>query len=261
MGPSKPNEPPGPTASSARPVFILVGLLFAFTIFSGPLHAVGDYAQGHAVVRIDRLEESGIFFNSYEGVLSIAGYDEDEECEADQDECYAPMRESLEFSVDDDNRQLVRYLENNIGKVMLVQYRVHRMTLAFSSDFEIENAWAWEENPPDGISLRETGTKEGSRRAFTIFGRVLRFEERGTMIDSYEGLYYNAQTGKVHPFSVTDESLAVYIRQIMRGSRQFYMRIAEAYVAPTRDSDYQLYAIDFERPPDTTGGDEGEAAE
>ena len=217
---------------------------------SSGLLALGTYAEGYAVVQLTRLEESGLMFSSYEGTLKIASYDEKEKCNEKDYLCYTPIAIEQPFSVRPENKKLVGFLKDNEGREMLVKYRIHRVEpAALSSSFELLEAMPWADNPADDMDTKFGIKKSGNLRSFTVFGRILRFDYRGTVIGTWEGLYLDAKRRKVHPFSVTDKRMADYIYKAIKSRRNFYMAVSVAYVATMRDSDHDIFAIDYKKAP------------
>ncbi|MCB1307364.1 MAG: hypothetical protein KDK30_04250 [Leptospiraceae bacterium] len=229
----------------------LAGLLLLPLLPLARTDAAGTYAEGRVIVRLEKMEERGIFLTSFEGELVMAGYDPEEECDPDEYQCFTPREDHQDFSVRPENKTLITFLRNNLKRVMLIEYRIHRFkAMALSSEFEITGAQVWEENPLSSLPASVTGPKTGSERNFPIYGRILRLEYRGTMVGTWEGLYFDSQRRRVHPFSITDEAVAEYARKAMEASAQFYMGISESYVTGMRDSSLDIYEINYQRPPE-----------
>ncbi|MCB1175161.1 MAG: hypothetical protein KDK39_16420 [Leptospiraceae bacterium] len=226
-------------------------LLFGLAVWpAASLVALGTYAEGYAVVQLIRLEESGLFMNSYEGKFKIASYDKDEQCSEDDYLCYAPIAVEQRFSVRPENKELIGFLKDNDGREMLVQYRIHRVEpMGLSSDFEVTEAKAWAENPAEDMNPEFGIEKSGRLRSFPVYGRVIRFDYRGTVVGTWEGLYLDARRRKVHPFSITDQSMADYIIKAIQSRRQYHFLVSQAYVVTIRESDHDIYAIDYVKAP------------
>lgn len=228
---------------------ILVFIILSAATTNG-LYAIGTYAEGNAIIQLNRMEERGLMYTSYEGEFVIADFDKDESCADERNECYTPIAVNKEFSVRPDNKKLIEFLKNNIGKEMLIKYKIHRFTpVSLGSNFELLDAMPWQKFPPDDLQTRYGVTKSGNKRAFVIFGRILKFDYRGTVIGTWEGIYFDSKRRKIHAFSVTDKSMAAYIFKAMSGRRQFFMAVSQSYVTATRDSDHDVYAIDYKKAP------------
>lgn len=234
-----------------RLIRIIAGLILCLLPFQASgLLAMGTYSEGWAVIQIIRLEQSGLFYNSFEGKLRWASYDEDEECNEKEDQCFTPISVERKFSARPEEKKLISFLKNNEGREMLIHYKIHRFEpVALSSNFEVLEAFVWKDNPSNDTPLKMAIPRSGKLRAFTLYGRILRLEYKGTVIGTYEGLYLDQKRRKVHPFSITDENMAEYAKKVIRGRRSYHMAVSQAYVATVRDSDFDIYAINYKRAP------------
>lgn len=223
-------------------------LLAAFALLTPAraLFAIGTYSEGAAVVQIVKLEQSGIIFDSWEGQLKRATFDPAEDCSETDNQCYKPEAETLEFSVDVENKETADFIRRNVGREMLVRFRIHRIApLSLDSDFEVVSAEAWAEAPPADLPPVQRIDRSGGKRSFSIYGRVLRLEYRGTVVGTWEGLYYDQERRKVHPFSLTDEAMAQHILRAMSSAKPYFIGVSVAYVAAVRDTNYDLFEINY----------------
>ena len=224
-------------------------LLLSVSLFPGSIFAFGTYAKGSVVAKIIQFESRGILFDSYEGVLEITGLDKDEKCDEAKDECFTPVTQKMDFSVRPENADLVNYLQKNLNQELLLQYRVHRIkAIALSSDMEILSAAKQEASVPAEQGDKLIVAKSGSKRNFSVSGKVLQLDYQGTFIGTYEGLYVDAIRGKVHPFSVTSEQMAKYAQVSMKSSTKYNMGISVAYATGFRKSNYDLFEINYKEP-------------
>lgn len=227
------------------------GVLFALiTLFSAnPLFAIGTHAEGWAVIQLSKFESSGIIFESYEGTASVTTFDKKESCNSDENECYTPKTESISISVRPESKEAVNYMLKNLGKQMLIQYCIHRIEpIALKTDFEVLNAQPISTARPADLAERHTVKKSGARRNFSVRARILRLEESGTGVKTYEGLYKDLQRNKVHPFSITDDSMAAFAFRAMQTGQAHYLGITQAYVTGFRDSDFDVFEINKNDP-------------
>jgi len=228
---------------------LLAFLLLPLFLAPAPAQAVGTYAEGSAVVRVAQFEQSGLIWTSWEGQLEWAGYDEGEDCNEARNECFTPELAQRKFSVDPENEKAVDFLRLNVGKQMLVRYKIHLVEpLSLDSDLEILEAQVWDERIPQGLPPLKKIEPTGSARNFSVYGRVLRLENRGNVAETWEGLFYNQQTGKVHPFSLTDDGMAQYILTAMGSSKMYYMGVSIAYVAAIRETGWDIVEVNYNEP-------------
>ena len=216
---------------------------------ASPLFALGTYAEGRAVIKLTKFESSGIIFESYEGTAVVTTYDAKENCNADENECYTPTTESIAISVRPESKEAVNFMLKNLGKQMLVHYCIHRIEpIALKTDFEILSAQPASASRPADLADRHTVKKSGARRNFSVRGKILRLEERGTAVKTYEGLYKDLQRGKVHPFSITADSMAAFAFRVMQTGQAHYLGVTQAYVTGFRESDYDIFEINKNDP-------------
>ncbi|AMX59011.1 hypothetical protein IQB76_12580 [Leptospira borgpetersenii serovar Hardjo-bovis] len=224
-------------------LFFCIGSLF-FSFSS--VFALGTYSEGWAVVRLIQFESRGIIFDSQEGLLEFTTYDKSEKCEASKDECFTPLKEKIEFSVRPENGEVVNFLNNNVNQEILVQYRVHKIEpIALSTDFEVIGAQKQITTIPKEAPDKIIVNKSGSRRNFSVSGRILKLEYQGTIIGTYEGLYLDEVRGKVHPFSVTNEEVAAFAWNTMKFGTKYYIGVSVAFATGWRKSDYDIFEINY----------------
>lgn len=217
---------------------------------SSNVFSMGTYADGWAIVQILKFQKEGYSFESFEGVLRVATYDEDEECDEEDFKCYTPIAEDLEFSVDYENKDLARFINANIGTEMLVHYKKHRIApTGLGTDFEVLEAIPREDKPPKTLPFRYEVEKSGSKRTFAFFGKILRMERRGT-ISSYEGLYYNIEKDTVHPFTIDDDEFAEYVFQAMKYRKEYFLGVNQSRFTWWNDSNYNLFELNFRNKPE-----------
>ncbi|GIX41252.1 MAG: hypothetical protein KatS3mg129_0985 [Leptospiraceae bacterium] len=222
-------------------ILILIYFYFGF-IFN--LLAIGTYAEGRAIVRIIKLISGGIFFESYEGVLEIATYDDNEECEQIED-CYTPLKKQVEFSVNIENKETIKFLQNNLNKVILIDYKIHRIEpIALSTNFEILKAYPFKTNLPPDFPQKFIVEKTGSKN-YSFFGKILQLEYRGTAVKTYEGIYYDRQKDKVRPFSITNEDMANYAKQTMEYTKEYYIGISKSIIKGFRETTFDIFEINY----------------
>lgn len=217
-------------------------------LLTTPAMAVGTYAEGWMVVKkLTKLESQGIIFDSYEGELIATSYNDDEKCSRDDYECYTPVDETIEFSVRPDKKEVIDFLQQNKGSSFLIRYRIHRIeSLGLNSDFEILEAMApgtSQASPPADKKVDKTGS-----RHFTFKGQFLQLDYQGNIIGTHEGLYLDEKTGKVHPFSVTNEGMAKHIYDVMKTGKSVYIGVSDAIITGFRKSDYDIFAVSEDRP-------------
>lgn len=225
--------------------------VFAFLLvflFSLPAFALGTYSHGWAVVKIEKLESSGLIFDSYEGVLQLHSFNSDEKCDEKKDQCFTGQPKKLNFSVQSDNTA-ANFINKNIGREILVNYRIHRFEpIALSTDFEVIEAKNLLTEKSKDLKEKLVVKKTGSERNFSVAGKILQLDYQGTFIGTYEGLYLDKKKNKVHPFSITNEKMAKYAWQAMQSRTSFYMGISVAYATGFRKSDYDIFEINYKEP-------------
>lgn len=215
----------------------------------GSLFAIGTYAEGSILAKVIQFESRGILFTSYEGILEITGVNKEEVCEEEKDECYTPVKEQINFSVRSDNAEVVNFLNKNINQEVILGYVVHRIkSLVLSSEMEVLSAGKQESGIPEGVGDRLIVKKTGTKRNFSVSGKVVQLDYQGTFIGTYEGFYLDEVRGKVHPFSVTDESMAKHALKTMKGSTKYNLGISVAFVKGFRKSNYDLFEINYKEP-------------
>ncbi|MBL8021933.1 MAG: hypothetical protein JNM27_19820 [Leptospirales bacterium] len=216
---------------------------------SAHLHALGTYSEGWAIIVPTKLEQSGILFNSYEGMLDIVHYDRNESCDEANDACYTPKSKSIPFSIDDTSTKLINFVQKNLNREMIINYRIHRVkAMDLSSDFEITQAFALAQAVPENFQRQVTVDKTGKKRSFSVFGKILMLEYRGRAVGSWEGIYYDKQKDRVHPFSITNETIAKQVLEVMKIKNPYYFGVTVAYVTGIRDSAYDIFEINLDGP-------------
>jgi hypothetical protein len=229
--------------------FKLVVLFAVVSLSSGSLFAFGSYAEGAVVAKIIQFESRGILFDSYEGIMEITKINRDEKCEEAKDACYTPVREKINFSVRPENAEIVNLLTKSINMEMLLEYRVHRITaIALSSSMEVINATAQQSGIPQGQGDKLVVDKSGSKRNFSVSGRIIQLDYQGTFIGTYEGIYFDEDRGKVHQFSITKEEMAKYALVAMKGLSKYNLGISVAFATGFRKSDYDMFEINYKEP-------------
>ncbi len=223
----------------------IVFFLYFSIIFN--IYSFGTYAEGKAIVKVIKLTSGGIFFESYEGILEIASYDENESCE-DFEKCYTPQKKQIGFSIYIENKDTIKFIMDNLNKVILIDYKIHRLEpIALSTSFEILKAYPFKANIPPDFPLKFIVKKTGSRN-FSYFGKILQLEYRGTAVKSYEGLYYDRQKDKVRPFSITNEDMANYVKKIMEYTKEYHIGISKSIIKGFRETTFDIFEINFNEP-------------
>ena len=222
--------------------YVLILTLYFGIILN--LFAIGTYAEGRAIVRVIKLISGGIFFESFEGVLEIASFDENQDCE-EIEMCYTPLKKQIEFSVRIENKETIKFLQNNLNKVILIDYKIHRLEpIALDTNFEILKAYPFKTNLAPDFPLKFVVEKTGSRN-YSFFGKVLQIEYRGTAIKTYEGIYYDRQKDKIRPFSVTNEEMAEYVKKTMEYTKEYYIGISRAIIKGFRETAFDIFEINY----------------
>lgn len=217
-------------------------------LMATPVMAIGTYAEGWMVVKkLNKVESQGIMFDSYEGELVVTSYEKGEKCSEDDYECFTPLDKTIAFSVRPENKEVVNFLQQHKDESFLIQYRIHRIeSLGLNTDFEITNAIMPSPeaaSPAPKLQVSKTGSRQ-----FSFKGRFLKLAYQGTAVGTFEGLYLDEKTGKVHPFSVTNEQMAKHIYDVMKTGKSVYVGISDAIVTGFRQSDYDVYEVNEEEP-------------
>ncbi len=225
-----------------RKIRVILFTIFYFGIIIN-LYSLGTYAEGRAVVRVIKFISQGIFILSYEGILEIASYDEEEKCE--EENCYTPQKKQLPFSVRQENKETIKFINDNLNKVILIDYKIHRIEpISLSTSFEVLKASPFRMELPPDFPLKFLVKKTGSTN-YSFFGKILQIEYRGTAIKTFEGVYYDRQKDKIRPFSVTNEDMANYIKQIMEYTKEYHIGISKAIIKGFRDTPYDIFEINY----------------
>lgn len=218
--------------------------LAALTIAS-PAFAVGTYSEGWMEITLRKFESRGIFFDSWEGKADFVSYDSGESCSEEDHECYTPTTEEIEFSVRPETRDAINALRGALDKPILVRYRKHRIEpLGLDTRLEILEAVSPGPRHAD-MPERKVVSQSGGQRNFSVYGRFLRLDRQGVAVKTYEGLYLDAKTNRVHPFSVTNEEMAEHIYRVMQGQGLYYFGVSQAYVTGLRRSDYDIFEVNL----------------
>lgn len=228
---------------------LAIALAFGAT---GSLSAAGTHAEGWVVIQLTKFESSGILFDSYEGTATVTSYDPDENCNADENECYKPKQEAIAISVRPESKEAVNFMLKNIGRKMLIQYCIHRIEpVALKTDFEVLRAQPLSSAAPADLADKHVVKKSGARRNFSTRAKILKLEEVGTAVKTYEGLYFDVQRKTVVPFSITNESMAAYAFRVMQTGKAYNLGISQAYVTGFRKSDFDIFEINKNAPAGT----------
>lgn len=228
--------------------FPILFLITTMILAASPAFALGTYAEGQMILKITKLESSGLVFESWEGSGQVLSFNKDETCNAAENECYTPVIGTVQFSVrpETDEGNLIKTLQRKMNQDLLVKFRQHRIeAAALSTDMEIVAIVEMADKPPADLPAKTTVRKTGDKRNFYVPGRILRLEYVGTMIGTYEGLFKDGQKGKVHPFSVTDPAMADALWKSMALKRQYLFGVSQAYVTGMRKSDYDVFDLNL----------------
>ncbi|MBX7058842.1 MAG: hypothetical protein K1X75_12315 [Leptospirales bacterium] len=226
-----------------------LALMMLLLLPARPAPALGSYAEGYAVVRLVKMESSGVIWDSWEGELQWASFDPTEECQETDNACYTPRLDSIAFSISDETKEASNFMRTNVGREMLIHYKKHLITpIALNTDFEILEARPWSEAIPEGLAHKLAIEKSGGKRNFSVYGRILRLERRGVTINTWEGLYLDATKRKVHPFSLRSDEMAEFITKAMASSVQYNFGVSVAYVATIYDTNYDIFEVNYDEP-------------
>ncbi len=212
--------------------------------FSFSLYGFGTYAEGRAIVKVIKLTSGGIFFESFEGTLEIASFDSNEKCENFED-CYTPQVKQVDFSVRIENKETIKFLKDNLNKVILIDYKIHRIEpITLSTSFEILKAYPFKLNLPPDFPTKFIVKKTGSRN-FSFFGKVLQLEYRGTVVRTFEGIYYDRQKDKIRLISITNADMANYIRKSMEYTKEYHIGISKSIIKGFRETTFDIFEINY----------------
>lgn len=243
---------------SLRKLVFLIAAGFA----AAPAFAFGTYAEGQTTMTIKRFESSGVIIESWEGSAEIVTYSKDEKCEEKENQCFTPVRKVISFSVrpDADQGKLAAELQKAINKEILVSYRIHRIeAFALSTDFEVIGILEVQDRLGPDLPAKKVGRKTGGKRNFSVLGKILQLEYSGTVVGTYEGLYQDSQSGKVHPFSITAQDMANHALKVMSLRREYNIGVSQAYATGFRKSDCDIFEINMNEPAGTLDNKEAEA--
>jgi len=231
-----------------RTLLITLSLFLSIPL-SSRLFAAGELSEGWMQIeKVTRLESGGIVFDSWEGNATVVSYDKSETCDEKEYECFTPTTKTIRFSIRKENAHVVQFLQNHLESGgFLVQFVIHRIEpVALSSSFEIVDVRE-RTAESDGIPERFRTHKTGSRH-FSLYGEIIKLEYQGYTVGTYEGLYRDQKTGKVHPFSVTDREMAKHIYNVMRLSKPYYIGVSVAILTGFRKSDHDIFEINLNSP-------------
>ncbi|HBS05311.1 MAG TPA: hypothetical protein DEA96_10115 [Leptospiraceae bacterium] len=231
-------------------ILTLAVMLFSFQ----SLLALGTYSEGRAIVKVIKMESQGIFINSFEGEFEVASYDKSEQCDMEDGTCYTPQKKTVKFSIDNDNKEVAQFLIENMNRVMLIDYKIHRIEpVSLKTSFEVLGAKPLLNKQPENFVRRKNVSKTGGAGNVSIYGKVLKLEYRGTMVGTYEALVYNRQKDKILPVSITNEAMAAYVKEAMNSSQEYYIGLSTAVVSGLRESDIDIFEINYDKPADLAG--------
>ena len=227
------------------PLALVLGLRF----MQPELNALGTFAIGRRVILLEKMESRGIFYKSFEGKAYVASYDPKEKCDDSKDkrDCFKASRERFDFSVRPENAETVNFMRKNEGRELLVDYQIHRMeAVALESNFEVLKAYARRDEPPAEMLRRVVNPNRTGSREFNVYGRILSLEYRGTVIGTFEGLYFDMRKNRVHPFSITEPRMALMARDTMFFTKPMHIGISDAILTGARASSYDIYEINYD---------------
>ena len=226
---------------------ILAGCILFFAAFPS-LQALGTVDTGWLYVdKIKKIENKGLMFKSWEGIIEVTSYDKKEKCDKKKEECFTAQKIDQRFSIHKKNIKAIKFMnQSGLEGDFLIRYRKHRIEkISLSSRLEIIEAVELTSQPPEDFPRKLVVKKTGYRN-FALDGKILRLGRQGICIKTYEGLYMDKKTGLVHPFSVTKKPMANYIFTAMQSSAPFSMGISDAIAKAFRKSDYDVFEINYD---------------
>ncbi|MCE9598961.1 MAG: hypothetical protein K8S54_13425 [Spirochaetia bacterium] len=226
----------------------------AFAFAATPAFAFGTYAEGQTTMTIKRFESSGVIIESWEGSAEVATYNKSEKCAELENQCYTVVRNLILFSVrpDTDQGKLAAELQKNLNKEILVSYKIHRIeSLSLSTDFEVTGIIEAQDRLGPDLPAKKVVRKTGGKRNFSVLGKILQLEYSGTVVGTYEGIYLDSQSGKVHPFSITSQEMANHAMKVMALRREYNIGVSQAYATGFRKSDCDIFEINMNEPAGT----------
>lgn len=202
--------------------------------------------DGFAVVVLKKLEKSGVLSITWGGTFEFAGFSPGEDCDDNEGECYQPRVRTAEFKLkDDDNPVLLNFLKANRGKEMFVRYDLP----LFGEEWQLIDAVVWSQHPVRGLPPAVRVPPSGSRRDFTVYGRVLRLERTGSVQTIWEGLYLDQRNRRVHAVSITNERIVAYLALAMASRESYHLGVSVAYFPGFRNSTHDIYEINYATAP------------
>ncbi len=224
---------------------------FSLLLPASDLSAAGTFSTGKMIVRVLKFESKGII-KSYEGTMEYAGYNEDESCNAEENFCYTPVLETGEFSVHEDSKQVAYFINQNVGREMVFEFRIHyAKPIGLGTSFEVIGVKARSDSLPQDLPQRFFIEKTGSKRNYALYGSVLKLERKGNTYKSWEGLYYDRQRDVVHPFSLSDDGMAEQILKMIDIAKDFHFGISQARMVVGRRTPFDIFEINYKEKPDT----------
>ena len=230
-------------------------LVFGLLLLALPVTSIfpmGTARDGWMIVKLEKfgVDEFGAW-KSFEGTFHLAGFDDDEECEEEDNWCYTPTLVAEDFSIREENLQLAYFMKENVGKAMLVHYRKHRTEpWGMNTKFEVIEAYPRIDQKPEALPDMLAVEKSGTSRNFWIYGRVLKLEREGVTYKTWEGLWYDKQRDRVHPFSLSSDEMASYIQKTMYSDQMYYIGVSKARITWWRHTDYDIFEINYKNKPD-----------
>jgi len=210
------------------------------------VHSAGTYADGWAIVRPVKLENKGLMYRSFEGIMEWADYDVNEKCNNDEDQCFTPVIGTKRFSIRTSNKRAIKFVGENLDREMLIKYTIHRVEpVKLGSDFEIIDCFEIKRELPQDFPRQFVVKQTGNKRNFSVQGKFLRIERRGTTVKTYESVYYSRKNDTVHPASIVDKSMAELAIKTMGFDVEFFFGISVSYVDGIRESDYDIFEINY----------------
>lgn len=234
--------------------FASILAVFSAFLAAQPVLALGTYAEGRAIVKVIKMESQGIFFDSFEGEYEIATFDKSEKCDVDDGTCYTPQKKVVKFSIDDSNKAVYQFMIENMNRVMVIDYKIHRIEpVDLKTSMEILGARPLLAKQPENFPRRMRVGQSGTQGNKSIYGKFLKLEYRGTMVGTYEALVYNRQTDKILPVSISNESMAAYVKNSMASMEEYHIGLSKQLVEMVADSKIDIFEINYDKPADLAG--------
>ena len=222
--------------------------LIAALLAPAAASALGTYSTGRILVqKLTKFEGRGLIWESFEGEAEVASFDSKEKCDTKENQCYAPTKGLVKFSIRPETAKVVNFLRTRKGQGgFILHYRIHKIeAAALEEDMEILDVTERVGGKPPGMEDTMALKDKPGSRSFSVPGRILDLGYEGTMFGTYQGLYQDTKTGKVHPFSVNDDKLADFALRAMTTSAPYYLGISQAKISGYYSSDHFLFEINF----------------